>query len=83
MADQEKKNQKQPNCMMRRGAADLLGSGNPKEAREAFDRLVDAGASGEEAVQMIGGAVAKEVGEAMREGKHDPDRLKSFLEELK
>jgi len=79
----DKKEKDQPNCMMRQGAADLLSGGNPKEARVAFDRLVDAGASGEEAVQMIGSALAREVGETMRDGKHDPARLRSFLEDLR
>lgn len=82
MADQRETDD-EPKCMMRDAAAKLLSAGNPKEAREAFDRLVDNGASGEEAVRMIGSAVAREVGEVMRDGKpHDPERLRDFLEKL-
>ncbi len=79
----EDRDQSKPRCMMRQAAADTLAAGDPVEAREAFDRLVDAGASGEEAVQMIGTAVAKEVSEMMREGKpSDPERFRTLLEEL-
>lgn len=79
----EDKQHPKPRCMMRNAAADMLSAGNPKETREAFDKLVDAGASGEEAVQMIGSVVAREVGEMMREGKpHNPERLRELLKDL-
>lgn len=68
---------------MWQAAAGHLAAGDPPEVREAFDRLVDAGASGNEAVEIIGTAVAREVGEMLREGKRsDPERFKTMLEEL-
>src|SRR2546422_2047152 len=60
-----------------------LRDNNPPETRQTLERLLAAGYSRRQAVEMIGSAVVEEIWNVLHEGKaFDPVRFRALLEKL-
>lgn len=60
-----------------------LRENNPPETRQTFERLLAAGHSRQEAIEMIGSALVGEIWAMLKENKpYDPVRYRAALEKI-